>query len=126
MPPVLLLWLRPWERKFMILQTFLKNTCGQTLRKKCTCSELFRIQSECKKIRTRIIPNTGTFHAVKPSGIFERFCLLFRNICYEEPALFNTLIFKPCQGFLKTNRKQLLCKMAVLKFNISVKSLKSS
>ena len=24
----------------------------------------FRIQSECRKIKTRIIPNTGTFHAV--------------------------------------------------------------
>ena len=49
------------------------------------------IQSECQKLPTRIIPNTGNFHAVKTSGIFERFCLIFRNICYEEPALFNTL-----------------------------------
>ena len=50
-----------------------------SLRKKCPYSELFwsafsrirteyevslRIQSECGKMQTRIIPNTDTFHAV--------------------------------------------------------------
>ena len=32
---------------------------------------LVRIQSECRKIKTRITPNTGTFHAVS-KGIMAR------------------------------------------------------
>ena len=44
-----------------------------TLRKKCPYSKLFwsafsRIQSKCGKMRTRIIPNTNTFHAMPING----------------------------------------------------------
>ena len=45
------------------------NSDWYSLRKKCPYSEFFwsvfsRIQSECGKVRTRITPNTDTFHAV--------------------------------------------------------------
>ena len=58
------------------------NILNNTIREKCPYSEFFwsvfsdcvslRIQSECRKIRTRKTPNTDTFHAVtsaKPSRI---------------------------------------------------------
>ena len=43
---------------------------NETLREKCPYSELFwsvfsRIRTEYEKIRTRIAPNTDTFHAVR-------------------------------------------------------------
>ena len=50
-----------------------RGSGSNPLRQKCPCSELFwsvfysvflRNQSECGKIRTRIIPNTETFYAV--------------------------------------------------------------
>ena len=58
--------------KAINLRWFLENSI---LRKKCPYSELFwpvfsriwteyHIQSECGKIRTRITPNTDTFHTV--------------------------------------------------------------
>ena len=52
-----------------LVKTFKKLQCS-ILRKKCPCLELFwsvfsRSQIECGKIRTRITPNTDTFHAVQ-------------------------------------------------------------
>ena len=64
----------------------LSDICLIRLRKKCPYSELFwsafsrlrteygvslRIQSECGKMRTRITPNTDTFHAVTGNGMNE-------------------------------------------------------
>ena len=56
----------------------LPNSCWwNALRKKCPYSELFwsvfsRIQPECRKIWTRITPNTDTFHTVMLDKYF--FC----------------------------------------------------
>ena len=62
---------------FLICKYFKKLTISwnylkMPLRKKCPYSQLFwsvfsvslRIQSKCGKMRTRITPNTDTFHAV--------------------------------------------------------------
>ena len=63
---------------------FVDSECkiwSYTLRKKCPYSEVFwsvlsRIQSKCGKIRTRITPNKGIFHAVQlvcPLTVFTSF-----------------------------------------------------
>ena len=64
-------------------KVIVQNTPKRILRKKCPYSELFwsvfsriqteyrvsfHIQSKCRKIRTRITPNTDTFHAVEQKG----------------------------------------------------------
>ena len=44
-----------------------------------------RIQSECGKIRTKIIPNVDTFHAVYKARIFRhRKCSCLKQICNPE------------------------------------------
>ena len=62
--------------------------CNASLRKKCRyselfwsafsqiwteCGEIFRIQSKCGKMRTRITPNTDTFYAMLVKGIVQHY-----------------------------------------------------
>ena len=75
-----------------------------TLREKCLYSELFwslfsrirteygrygvtlRIQSECRKMRTGITPNTDTFHAVLYNTKMDAFLWVFSVIIYILPS----------------------------------------
>ena len=94
-----------------------RNPCTISLRKKCPYSELFwsyfpafglnteryrvslRIQSECGKIRTRITPNTDTFHAVypetihfnSPRGLYDIFRALQKDMKQWNKVFFPTL-----------------------------------
>ena len=61
----------------------------QSLREKCPYSELFwsafsvsfRIQSECGKMRTRIIENTDTFYAVSVQSNYSK---IYENIFHNQ------------------------------------------
>ena len=54
----------------------LKST-KETLRKKYPYSKLF--WSAFSRIRTRISPNTDTFHAVRMKGVIQRYLKIFRK-----------------------------------------------
>ena len=54
-----------------------------------------RIQSECRKIRTRITPNTDNFYAVNMTDI----CILPSSLALEDM----TLVFKKCPKSSKEN-----------------------
>ena len=47
----------------------------------------FRIQSECRKIRTRITPNTDTFQTVVINAILYQFSLNISTMICEPPLL---------------------------------------
>ena len=60
-------FLEPCQRSMMIF--FCESSYRFLLRKKCPYSDLFwssfsRIQSKCRKMLTRITPNTDTLHAL--------------------------------------------------------------
>ena len=63
-----------------------KMECSVTLRKNCSCSELF--WSAFSRIRTRVTPNTDTFYAVECQVRVEKEDLRFRN---KESKLFNRM-----------------------------------